>query len=270
MLKLRALAVTCALCLATSSAAYSPAREWKVVRRGIEVHEVEAEQGDHFRLVLVRIDPRQFRFELTPLATQPRGGAWTIARAPDSAAIAFNVGQFTGQLPWGWIVRNGRELLRPGYGPLSTAIVIDSTGAFHFVDAPAIAGMRASRIARLAFQSYPSLLIGDGRIPEQLLKEGRGVDLEHRDSRLAIGLLRDGRILIVLSRFSEFDGALGAVPVGPNVREMAELMKSHGCVKAVMLDGGISGQLLLRTANGKTLSWRGWRKVPVGMIAFPN
>ena len=268
MMKMRAPVFVCALFLATSAPAQSPAREWQPVRPGIEMQETEPETGNRFRLIAVRIDPRRLRFAFSELPPHPRG--WTIARAPDSAAIALNVGQFTGTMPWGWIVSNGREVLRPGHGPLSTAVVIDSSGAFHFVDAADIPKVRASRIARIAFQSYPSLLVRNGEVPDALKSSGRGVDLEHRDSRLAIGLLHDGRVLIVLTRFSQFEGMIGALPIGPTVPEMAELMKSYGSVKAVMLDGGISGQILLRTAHRTTLSWPGWRKVPLGLTAAPR
>ena len=259
-----------ALMSAAPLSAQSAPVAWQHARPGIEWSEFSASDGARYRLIAVRVDPRQYNFQLTELATRPRGGAWTIERASRRAVLALNVGQFTGVLPWGWVVRNGREILRPGYGPLSTAVVIDSAGRIQFVDADSINAVRSAGRARLAFQSYPALLVGDARIPEQLQRSGRGVDLEHRDSRLAIGLLADGRLLIVLTRFAGFEGALGAFPLGPTVPEMAELMRALGCRRAVMLDGGISGQLLLRTAAGETLSWRGLRKVPLGLIATPR
>src|SRR6185437_8179626 len=54
------------------------------------------------------------------------------------------------------------------------------------------------------FQSYPTLLEGDGGVPAPLRAPASGtaaVDLGHRDARLALGNLRDGRLLVVLTRF---------------------------------------------------------------------
>ena len=71
-----------------------------------------------------------------------------------------------------------------------------------------------------------------------------------------------------LTRFDALPGgALASIPFGPTAPEMVAIMGALGCRHAVMLDGGLSGQLLLRAADGQTHSWRGWRKVPVGMIA---
>jgi len=49
---------------------------------------------------------------------------------------------------------------------------------------------------------------------------------------------------------------------------MAEVMRGLGCVRAVSLDGGVSAQMLLR-ANGRRQVWRGWRSVPLGLVAEP-
>jgi exopolysaccharide biosynthesis protein len=119
-----------------------------------------------------------------------------------------------------------------------------------------------------AFQSYPALLAGDGAIPLPLTDSGQGVDLAHRDSRLAIGETRDGRILIVLTRFEGLGGALDALPFGLTVPETAALMGALGCRQAVMLDGGLSGQLLVRSAPGaQPRAWRGLRRVALGLVA---
>jgi len=48
-------------------------------------------------------------------------------------------------------------------------------------------------------------------------------------------------------------------------------MGALGASDAVMLDGGISAQLLLRDpARAKTLRWPGLRKVPLALIARPR
>jgi hypothetical protein len=51
---------------------------------------------------------------------------------------------------------------------------------------------------------------------------------------------------------------------------MAEYMRSLGCVRAMLLDGGISSQMALRDADGSLRRWTNWRTVPVGLIVTPR
>jgi len=44
-------------------------------------------------------------------------------------------------------------------------------------------------------------------------------------------------------------------------------MGALGARDAMMLDGGISAQLMLRTANGSVKEWPGLRKVPLALVA---
>jgi hypothetical protein len=46
---------------------------------------------------------------------------------------------------------------------------------------------------------------------------------------------------------------------------MSALMGALGCTKAVALDGGISGQMMVKLRSGP-LSWRGLRRVPLGLV----
>src|SRR5262249_35456859 len=80
------------------------------------------------RVIVARIDPRRVRFSLVmDLAREDQRPAWTIDRAPRDALLAVNAGQFVRTMPWGWVVIDGRERLRPGFGPLSTALAFDSS-----------------------------------------------------------------------------------------------------------------------------------------------
>jgi hypothetical protein len=115
------------------------------------------------------------------------------------------------------------------------------------------------------FQSYPALLTGDGDVPPALLTPGSGVDLIHRDGRLAFGLLRDGRVLIALTRFEGLGGVLEVVPFGFTTPEMAAIMGALGSARAVLLDGGISGQLMLMD-QGHRRQWAGLRPVAAGLL----
>lgn len=246
---------------------------WRRAGDGIEWGELRlAGSGEAWRVrvIVARVDPARVRFRLdSAFAPGLAGARWSIAHAPADAALAVDAGQFVGALPWGWVVLRGRELLPPGAGPLSAAIVIDTAGALQWVSADRIASVRRSPGIVAAFQSYPVLLDGDGTVPRALRESGAGVDLEHRDARVALGFLRDGRVLVALTRFDALDGALDYVPFGLTTPEMAAVMGALGCRRAVMLDGGISSQLLVREADGRAHEWPGARRVPLGLVAVP-
>ena len=225
------------------------------------------------RVILVRLDPRRVRFRLdSAFESGILRAAWTIDRAPPGAVVALNAGQFTGSMPWGWVVLKGREFLPPGYGPLSTAVTIDTAGVLRWSPPDSIASLRQGRGIAAAFQSYPTLLEGDGDVPLALRPESHieGVSLDHGDSRLAIGALRDGRVLVALTRFDGLDGVLDAIPLGLTTPQTAALMGALGCSRAVMLDGGISSQLLVRDSAGAVRRWPGIRRVPLGLVAVPR
>ena len=254
--------------------AVAGAIRWRTARPGLEWGELRlAGTGEAWRIraVVVRADPRQLRFALhAAVDAAGRAGPWTVDDAPAGAALAVNAGQFTsGGGPWGWVVHQGREIRPPGYGPIAPAVVVDSTGAVRFVPFDSIAAVRDAHTAVEAFQSYPALLEGEGTIPAAIADTGRGVDLAHRDSRLVIGETRDGRILLLLTRFEALGGALDALPFGLTVPETAALVGALGARRAVMLDGGLSGQLLLRDVDGTPHAWHGLRRVALGLVALP-
>jgi hypothetical protein len=253
--------------------ALSGAAEWRKLRKGIDAAEL-ALSGDgtawRLEVVLVRIDPQHVRLKLEEVVRDAgMRGAWTVDSLPDNAALALNAGQFTGAAPWGWLVRAGREVKAPGTGSLSMAFVIDTSGAVRFVHTDDIDAVRGDDRIAEAFQSYP-VLLRDGEVPIQLRAAERGVDVSHRDSRLAIGQLRDGRILIALTRFGALGGAAGSLPFGPTTPEMAALMGALGCHTAMLLDGGLSAQLALRAGDGRARVWNGWRRVPLALIGYPR
>jgi hypothetical protein len=242
---------------------------WKSVAPGIEWGTFRLSgSGEAWRLrvIVARVEPSHVVLSLAGTHEPAgRGRGWTIDQVPESALLAFNVGQFSDSGPWGWVVRDGREVRAPGYGPLAPAVVIDSAGRVRIVPADSVGLVRHEPGIALAFQSYPAVLLRDGEVPRQLFDDGSGVNLRHRDARLALGLLRDGRLLVAMTRFEGLGGALSNLPFGLTTPEMAAVMGALGASRAVLLDGGISSQMLLRE-NGAVRAWRGVRQVPLGLV----
>ena len=220
-------------------------------------------------IIVVRMNPQRLRFELDT-ATRDYGlqAAWTVDRMPNHGIAAFNAGQFIGGFPWGWLVLNGVEHQEPGTGRLAMAFVIDSTGNASLLTPDEQPAARTK--AHYAFQSYPMLLSGKGEMPWELRASDRGVNLTHRDSRLALGIRGDGTVIVALTRFAMAGVAAERLPWGPTVPEMAAFMRSLGCERAMMLDGGISSQLAVRRTNGALERWANWRPVPLAVIATPR
>ncbi len=248
-----------------------PALDWHQAGPGIERATIEVAgggEGWRTRIVAVTIDPVRFRFRLRARldGIEP---AWSVDRAPRAATFAVNAGQFNGITPWGWVVMGGQEIRPPGQGPLSTAIAWDAEGRIRWLGPGEIARARAAGWVVEAFQSYPTLIDAGGNVPPPIREPGLGVDVEHRDSRLAIGSLADGRLVVAITRFYGLGPLSPSVPLGLNLSEMATVMQGLGAVRAVSLDGGVSAQLMLREYGAPHL-WRGWRRVPLGLVAEPK
>ena len=245
---------------------------WRRVARGVEWGEVRlsgAGEAFRIRLVVARIDPRLVRFRLdTAFRGEGTRAAWTIARSPREAVVALNAGQFPSSLPWGWTVLGGREFLPPRSGPLSVAVAFDTSGSVRWLTPEALHDPGRARGVIAAFQSYPRILEA-GSVPLPLRADGGGIDVAHRDARLALGQMADGKLLIALTRFDGAGGVLDFVPFGLTVPEMAAIMGGLGARNAVLLDGGISSQLLIRDA-GTVHRWRGLRAVPMGLVVTPR
>jgi exopolysaccharide biosynthesis protein len=248
--------------------------QWRRASDGVEWGELRLAgvgEAKRLRAIVVRVDPRLVKLRLdTAFTARGERANWTVDAARDDAIVAVNVGQFVRTQPWGWVVLDGREYLAPGSGPLSTALAVDSSGAVRWIGPTDLADPAARRGFVAAFQSYPTLLTADGEVPAPLREPGRGIDVEHRDARLGIGALPDGRLMIVLTRFDALGESLGSLPFGPTIPEFAALMGALGARQAVALDGGISGQMLVRDANGIANTWRGMRKVPMALVAVPR
>jgi exopolysaccharide biosynthesis protein len=240
---------------------------WHPGTDGIEWGEIQL-SGDgeawRTRVILARMDPS--RVTLTLETAFAHDGLWTVADADTAAAIAVNAGQFRGSLPWGWVVSGGREVLAPQYAPLAGAVVVDSSGAVRVVPPGEVAAERRRGGIREAFQSYP-MLLENGTPPAPLVRAGLGVAVGHRDARLALGTTADGRVVLALTRFDALGPSLGRIPFGFTSAEMATVMRALGCRDAILLDGGISGQLMVREAGGAPRAWAGIRSVPLGLVA---
>jgi len=170
------------------------------------------------------------------------------------------------RLPWGWVVMDGRERLVPGHGPLSSALVGLSDGRLVWIDGDDVSRWRgrAGENLRFAFQSYPTLLAGDGVVPAAL--RSATINVTHRDARLALGLDRQGRLLVAMTRLDVPIPGADRVPFGLTVPEMAAVMGGLGAQHAMLLDGGISAQLTIADSAGHARAWQGLRKVPLALV----
>jgi uncharacterized protein YigE (DUF2233 family) len=240
---------------------------WRAGAEGIEYGELQltgSGEAWRTRVIVARLDPRRVALSLEAAFTED--ALWTVGDAGSSAALAVNAGQFRGSLPWGWVVTGGRQLLSPGNGPLAGAVVVNRSGAVRIVPPDEVAAEQRRGEAREAFQSYPMLLV-NGAPPEALVRPGLGVAVEHRDARLALGTLPDGRVVVALTRFDALGPRLGRLPFGFTSAEMARVMRALGCRDAILLDGGVSGQLMVREESGAARTWAGIRSVPLGLVA---
>lgn len=214
------------------------------------------------RVIVVRVALGGYDVALRQLTERGRA-AWSIDQAPPNAALAVNAGQFTEAAPWGWLVLDGRLAQLPGNGPLAAGLALDSAG-LHWLD-PADVSNRYDEAGWLAaFQSYP-VLLRRGTVPAPLRGGGGLLDLGHRDIRLALGLAGD-TLIVALTRFAGAGAWLSRLPAGLTLPETAALMGALGARDAVMLDGGLSAQLLVRDRAGRPFTWRGSRKVPLGLV----
>ena len=236
---------------------------WRAGGPGVEVGTLRLSgRGEAWRVgvVLVRIDPARVRWRLRSGMRDEVTKEWTIDRADSAALVAVNAGMFTGSGPFGWTVIDGEERHVYASGALAPAFVVDSSGTASLVPAESLYHRTHAGNVALAFQSYPELLRGDGEVPLRIRPGTAEIDITHRDARLAIGELRDGKWLIALTRFEGAGGALSFLPFGLTVPEMSALMGALGCRRAVSLDGGVSAQLRV----GKE-QWPGLRKVALGL-----
>ncbi|HEY7613804.1 MAG TPA: phosphodiester glycosidase family protein [Gemmatimonadales bacterium] len=243
---------------------------WRAGAAGIEYGELQltgSGEAWRTRVVVARLDPRRVVLSLEAAFTED--ALWTVGDAESAAVFAVNAGQFRGALPWGWVVTGGRQLISPGQGPLAGAVVVDRSGAVRIVPPDDVVAEQRRGEAREAFQSYP-MLLENGAPPVALLRPGLGVAVDHRDTRLALGTLPDGRVVIALTRFDALGPRLGKLPFGFTSAEMARVMRALGCRDAILLDGGISGQLMVRRDGGAVQTWAGIRSVPLGLVALPR
>lgn len=243
--------------------------QWRRGASGVEWGELALEgagEAWRTRVIIARLDPVRVRFDVQWGVDNSARARWTVDDVSRDIVFAVNAGQFTAALPWGWVVADGRERLSPGRGPLSSVFVVDREGRAYVMDGDTLGSLRQSGGVAAAFQSYPTLLTRGGVVPVAV-RTPCAIDCTHRDARLALGVDRDGYILVALTRFDAAGEALGFVPLGLTVPEMTAVMGALGAQQAVLLDGGISAQLLVRDAQGGAHRWRGVRRVPLGLVA---
>ena len=120
--------------------------EWRPGKPGVEWSDLRLSgpgEAHRIRLIVARIDPGKVRFRLD-IAYRDRGRkpGWSLERAPGSALVAINAGQFPRTVPWGWVLLNGRQQQAPGTGPLSVGVAFDSAGSIHWIAPGSLAAAR--------------------------------------------------------------------------------------------------------------------------------
>lgn len=234
-------------------------------------------RGVRARVIVVDIDPARVRLDLEIARDGDAVRPWSLDDAPADALVAFNAGQFTDDGPWGWVVHHGREWQAPGVGPLAGAVIVDSSGTVT-IRSTTLPGAQPSAVgsaamqrvaarpisAREALQSFPLLLLA-GKPAPLLCDPTANMDRTHRDIRFAIGVRPDGHVLLALTRYEGVGEFSSRLPVGPTTHETAEIMRRLGAAQALMLDGGLSAQLLVRDGSG-THRWEGMRRVPLAIL----
>ena len=220
-------------------------------------------------VVVVAPGRTQLALDIAREADGTHVAPWSISNAPSNARFALNAGQFTDAGPWGWVVHRGREHQPPGAGAVAGALTVDSAGVWELIDADEILKRRGHNILE-AVQSYPTLLGANSVVPRALCAGSQSIDLTHRDARLAVGIASNGSLIIAITRFDGMGRAAGRLPLGPTTPEMVTIMRNLGATRALMLDGGLSAQMLLRSpVNANALEWPGLRKVPLALIGMP-
>jgi hypothetical protein len=240
---------------------------WRPVADGVDAAEMSiagSGEGWRTRVILVRLQPGRLAFSLDTSWTERGSPKWNVDRAPADAVFAMNAGQFRSMLPWGRVVLDGHQYLRPERGPLAVTIGVDSAGRVHWT--PDGESM-PSGIA-WAFQSYP-VLLSNREVPAALRGTDGLLDVAHRDARLALGRFPDGSLIVALTRFDGLGGIFKSIPFGLTIPEMAAVMGALGATDAVSLDGGISAQLVAGTGPLR-ITMGGWRNVPLAFVARPR
>lgn len=265
----RATPIAAITCRAVALPAALPALRWQgnAALKWATWPTVLGPQRVSVRIIAVDVDPARIALSLDLARHGNELLPWSLDAAPAEALLALNAGQFTDEGPWGWVVHHGREWQQPGNGPLSGAFVVDSSGRVHIAPARAIDSLRATGRIREALQSFP-LVLERGRPPRVLCDPTMALDRAHRDIRLALGVRADGHVVIALSRYDGVGQFAERLPIGPTTMEMAEVMRRLGAVDALMLDGGLSAQLLLRD-GAVTHRWDGLRRVPLALVGRP-
>ena len=245
---------------------------WQPMRAGLSLGEIELRAGVYgtaVQAIVVRVDPSRFSFALQQrTATNGMTGTWSLDSVAPSAALAMNAGQFKETGPWGWLVLDGYEHRNPLAAPLAVGLRIDTSGRLRWVRPGGEPAARHDPTTAFAFQSFP-LLMYDGRVPA-IVRDRDLMDVGHRDARLILAERADGILLFILTRYAAL-GTLGErVPIGLTTPESIVLAAALGARHAVMLDGGVSAQLLVRDSTGAERRWAGLRRVPLALVATPR
>lgn len=254
-MKLRFLIITLLIallpvqCTGTPKGSYT----WNRLADGIDyaTYSFSISEKERATIYAFRIDPKRYRLRVAQAADEVQGTSARAMAKREKALLAINGGFFTPEhTSIGLIVNDGK--VKNALHKTSWWSVFQIKGGVPSIVTPSDFVLAPD--VEMAIQCGPRLTI-DGAIPK--LKESVS-------KRSAIGITRDGKVLIVISE-----------GYGLSMNELAKRMRASRweggleCPNSMALDGGSSSQLYAHVGEFE-LSLDGLARVTNGVIVLPR
>ncbi len=181
------------------------------------------------------------------------------------AVFAVNAGQFTCG-PWGWLVQGGAAAAARRGGAARARRRRAGRGAPWRSSAGQPGRRRRVRRASSPIRRCSSTTVRSRRAPR---RPGRAWTWTTGTGGSRWASSATAGSSLALTRVEGLGGLLEVAPFGRTTPEMAALMGALGCRRAVLLDGGLSGQMMV-VDDGRRVAWKGLRQVAAGLVGLPR